>query len=132
MGDSTSFNSRNSLGGSSSMTTGNTANSNNRFRASVDNAAGAGRSQYSTGGLSGGTGPGAGVGHQSLQPGAAGMASLGLGQSPSGSHINNNGNSAASTSKRPSSEMLASFAAGATNAESESDFFAWTQMFGHL
>lgn len=86
---------------SASLSSGNNNPNPNaaRFRASVDAA----RSLYSGG-------------HQSLQAGG-GMAGL---------NMSNNAASAAgvsprpgSTSKRPSSEMLASFAAGNMNSESE-------------
>lgn len=101
----TSMDNRHSMGGglspnpssSSSTSTGNNnANSSARFRSSVDAA----RTLYSSSN-----------GHQSLQPGAAGMGNMGGlagGTSPRPQ----------SGSKRPSSEMLASFAAGNINTES--------------
>lgn len=76
----------------------NTGNPNaTRYRASVDAA----RSLYSGG-------------HQSLQPG--GMAGLNTSNNTGGAGTSPR---PGSTSKRPSSEMLASFAAGNMNAESD-------------
>lgn len=89
--------------GSTATSANNNSNNTARFRASVDAA----RSLYSNNG------------HQSLQPGSTLSGHAGAG------NANNGGQAGAgaspmpgSGSKRPSSEMLASFAAGNMNTES--------------